>query len=155
MPEEQSPVTPEEERAITPQEAVPAEVDDIPIPQEVLERLPAGARQRLIQSFTSATTIYGPPRNPLLDKLNADHISSLISAADKDRDRALEDRKHSRKWLAVLVALIFIPIALLLGYFAFLQQNTLVLEIIKLVAVGAGGFFGGYGYGFARWRGRR
>ena len=41
----------------------------------------------------------------------------------------------------------------LLGYFAFLQQNSLVAEIIKMAAVGLGGFGGGYG--FARWRGRR
>ena len=49
------------------------------------------------------------------------------------------------------MALVVIPIGLLLGYFAFLQQNSLVAEIIKLAAVGLGGFGGGYG--FARWRG--
>ena len=151
MPEEQHPAIPEEERSLAPQEPAPADVSEAPIPPEILARLPVEVR-RLIQSSFS-TTIYGSPRNPLLDKLNADHIASLISAADKDRDRALEDRKHSRKWLAVLVALIFIPIALLLGYFGFLQQNSLVAEIIKLAAVGLGGFGGGYG--FARWRGRR
>ena len=146
MPEEQQPAAPEEETALTRPDAAPGEGADS---EEVPLRFPVSVER----VFSAALS--GPLRNPLLDKLNAEHISSLISAADKDRDRALEDRKHSRKWLAVLVALIFIPIALLLGYFAFLQQNSLVIEIIKLVAVGAGGFFGGYGYGFARWRGRR
>ena len=75
----------------------------------------------------------------------------MIAVEDKDGDRALEDRKHSRKWLAVFMALVIIPVAVLLGYFAFLQQNSLVAEIIKLAAVGLGGFGGGYG--FARWRG--
>lgn len=89
----------------------------------------------------------------MLDKLNAEHIASLIAAADKDRDRALADRRNARKWQAVILALLVLPIALLLGYFGFLQQNSLVAEIIKLAAVGLGGFGGGYG--FARWRGRR
>ena len=100
-----------------------------------------------------SATLSGPLRNPLLDKLTAEHISSLISAADKDRDRALEDRRNARKWQSVISILIIIVVALLLGYFAFLQQNSLVAEIIKLAAVGLGGFGGGYG--FARWRGSR
>ncbi len=43
-------------------------------------------------------------------------------------------------------------IAFLLGYFTYLQQIDLVLEVATLAAVGLGGFGGGYG--FARWRGR-
>ena len=88
--------------------------------------------------------------NPMLEKLTSEHISSLIEAVDKDGERALEDRKHSRIWQTVIVALLVIPIAILLGYFAFLQQNTLVMEIIKLAAVALGGF--GIGLGYGRWR---
>lgn len=151
MPEDHPPAIPEEERSLAPQGPAPADGSESPIPPEILERFPAEAR-RLIQSSFSAT-IHGSPRNPLLDKLNAEHIASLISAADKDRDRALEDRRNARKWQAVILALLVLPIALLLGYFGFLQQNSLVAEIIKLAAVGLGGFGGGYG--FARWRGQR
>lgn len=151
MPEEQHSAIPEEERSLAPQEPAPADVSEALIPPEILGKLPVEVR-RLIQSSFSAT-IYGSPRNPLLDKLNADHIASLIAAADKDRNRALEDRRNARKWQAVILALLVLPIAVLLGYFGFLQQNSLVAEIIKLAAVGLGGFGGGYG--FARWRGRR
>lgn len=144
MPEEGRPASPEEGNPIAPQETeLPESVD----PEEALVSLPVS-----LQRVFSAT-VSGPLRNPLLDKLTADHISSLISAADKDRDRALEDRRNARKWHAIILAMLVIPIALLLGYFAFLQQNSLVAEIVKLAAVGLGGFGGGYG--FARWRGSR
>ena len=151
MAEERHPAIPEEEAPLTPLETSPDESDAVPIPPEILESLPVGVRRRVLSSFSA--TLSGRLPNPLLDKLNAEHISSLISLADKDRDRALEDRKHSRKWLAAILALFVIPVAVLLGYFAFLQQNTLVAEIIKLAAVGLGGFGGGYGV--AKWRGSR
>lgn len=144
MPEEIRPASPEEGDPIAPPETTPSEGVD---PEEALVSLPVSLRRMF------AATVSGPLRNPLLDKLTAEHISSLISAADKDRDRALEDRRNARKWQAITLAMLVIPIALLLGYFAFLQQNSLVAEIIKLAAVGLGGFGGGYG--FARWRGSR
>ncbi len=144
MPEEIRPASPEEGNPIAPQETTPSEGVD---PEEALVSLPVSLRRMF------SATLSGPLRNPLLDKLTAEHISSLISAADKDRDRALEDRRNARKWQSVISILIIIVVALLLGYFAFLQQNSLVAEIIKLAAVGLGGFGGGYG--FARWRGSR
>ena len=144
MPEEQRPASPEEETSLTRPDAALGEGADS---EEAPLSLPVSVER------VFSATLSGPLRNPLLDKLNAEHIASLIAAADKDRDRALEDRRNARKWQAVIIALLVLPIALLLGYFGFLQQNSLVAEIIKLAAVGLGGFGGGYG--FARWRGRR
>ena len=144
MPEEQQPASPEEGTSLTRPDAAPGEGADS---EEVPLRFPVSVER----VFSAALS--GPLRNPLLDKLNAEHIAALIAAADKDRDRALADRRNARKWQAVILALLVLPIALLLGYFGFLQQNNLVAEIIKLAAVGLGGFGGGYG--FARWRGRR
>ena len=111
MSEERQPATPEEETSLTPSEAGPGEGVDS---EEDLLRLPV-SMQRIFSA-----TLSGPLRNPLLDKLNADHIASLIAAADKDRDRALDDRRNARKWQAVILALLVLPIAVLLGYFGFL-----------------------------------
>ena len=75
------------------------------------------------------------------------------SLEEKERARVIADRQNARKWRAVIVAVLVLSIVSLLGYFAYLQQISLVLEVFTLAAVGLGGFGGGYG--FARWRGRR
>ena len=146
MPEENSSALPEEQSSTSRQDVPPVEYAG-PTSPEDLERFPA-SMGRIVRHSVSYS---GPLPNPLLEKLTPEHITSLIDTADRNRARALEDRKHSRKWSAIIMALVVIPIGLLLGYFAFLQQNSLVAEIIKLAAVGLGGFGGGYG--FARWRG--
>ena len=150
MPEEQLPAVPNEEGSTSQGDSPLEDNAEIPIPSEVLEKLPVEMRGVIAQSFSASAMVSGPMHNPMLEKLTSEHISSLIEAVDKDGDRALEDRKHSRIWQTVIVALLVIPIAILLGYFAFLQQNTLVMEIIKLAAVALGGF--GIGLGYGRWR---
>ena len=122
-----------------------------PLPSEIVGKLPAHL-QRVIQHSISATVMGNFP-NPIVDKLTAEHISSMIAADEREGVRILEDQKHARNWQSIIAVLIIIAVSVLLGYFGFLQQNSLVAEIIKLAAVGLGGFGGGYG--FARWRGRR
>ena len=146
MSEEHSPALPEENAPRAPQEATPEDT----LPAEIVEKLPAHL-QRVIQHSISATVMGNFP-NPIADKLTAEHISAMIAADEREGVRALEDQKHARNWQSIIAVLIIIAVALLLGYFAFLQQNSLVAEIIKMAAVGLGGFGGGYG--FARWRGR-
>ena len=75
------------------------------------------------------------------------------SLEEKERERAIADRRNARKWQAVIAALLVFSLVFLLGYFAYLQQIDLVIEVATLAAVGLGGFGGGYG--FANWRGRR
>ena len=132
---------------MAPQEAA----SESPLPAEIVGKLPAHL-QRVIQHSISATVMGNFP-NPIVDKLTAEHISSMIAADEREGVRILEDQKHARNWQSIIAVLIIIAVSVLLGYFGFLQQNSLVAEIIKLAAVGLGGFGGGYG--FARWRGRR
>lgn len=132
---------------MAPQEAA----SEDPLPSEIVGKLPAHL-QRVIQHSISATVMGNFP-NPIVDKLTAEHISSMIAADEREGVRILEDQKHARNWQSIIAVLIIIAVSVLLGYFGFLQQNSLVAEIIKLAAVGLGGFGGGYG--FARWRGRR
>lgn len=110
-----------------------------------LEKFPPSMSRMMFSAYYS-----GQLANPLLDKLTTEHIAALIDSAERRDDRELEDRKHSRKWRTIILALLVIPSGGLLAYFAFLEQNALVAEVIKLAAVGLGGFGGGYG--FARWR---
>ena len=147
MSEEHSPALPEENPPMAPQGAA----SEDPLPSEIVGKLPAHL-QRVIQHSISATVMGNFP-NPIVDKLTAEHISSMIAADEREGVRILEDQKHARNWQSIIAVLIIIAVSVLLGYFGFLQQNSLVAEIIKLAAVGLGGFGGGYG--FARWRGRR
>lgn len=147
MSDEHSPAMPEENAPAAPQAAASGDA----LPAEIVEKLPAHL-QRVIQHSISATVMGNFP-NPIVDKLTAEHISAMIAADEREGVRVLEDQKHARNWQSVIAVLIIIAVSLLLGYFGFLQQNSLVAEIIKLAAVGLGGFGGGYG--FAQWRRRR
>ena len=153
MAEERLPERQSEEESISQTDSSLGEEAEIPVLQEVLEKLPAEARRVIARSFSASTMVAGPMPNPILEKLTEEHISDLIETVDKDGDRALEDRKHSRKWLAIILVLVMFPIVGLLGYFAFLEQFDLALEILKLAGMAGGLFLGGIG--FARWRQRQ
>ena len=92
-----------------------------------------------------------PKSEPRRDAVDWAALGKSLDA--KEREREIADRRNARKWQAVIAAILVFSIVFLLGYFTYLQQIDLVLEVATLAAIGLGGFGGGYG--FARWRGRR
>ena len=120
-----------------------------PVSPEILEKLPPEARKKVMEFF-AAGMYSGPAPNPVLAKITPQHITDLISLASKDSDHALEDTKHSRRLALYALTIVLISVLVVVLVLAFRNQNDLLIEVFKLLAVGLGGFGGGYGW--ARFR---
>ena len=84
--------------------------------------------------------------NPLLNKLEPQHITDIIAVASKTVDSTSSDRKHSRLFNFLALALLVAAALTILLVFAIIGENDLLLEIVKIGGVGLGGFGGGYGF---------
>ena len=91
--------------------------------------------------------------NPVLNKLEPQHLTDIIALRSKTIDTTSADRKNSRLFsFLTLVVLVAAALAVILT-FAIIGENDLLLEIVKLGVAGLGGFGGGFG--FAAWRRNR
>lgn len=125
---------------------------ELPIPPEILDKLPPEARARVLGVFAAGMQWAGPLPNPLLAKIEPRHITDMIGLASKTVDLTHSDRRHSRLLGTITLALILgVSLALLL-VLALRNQNDLLLDVIKIGGLGVGAFGGGYG--FASWRNR-
>jgi hypothetical protein len=88
--------------------------------------------------------------NPIAQKITSEHITGLIGLIGKDHDNELADRKDKRRVNAVVGVVV---LAAVVGFATLLvvrENNDLLGEVIKLAAIGAGSFVGGYGFGRIR-----
>ena len=121
------------------------------IPPEVLEGLPENQRERILEFFAaSMTQVSGPMVNPLLNKFEPQHISDLIALGSRTLDANTSDRKHSRIFNFLSLALLVVASSALMLVLALINENDLLLEIVKLGSVALGGFGGGYGFSALR-----
>jgi hypothetical protein len=116
------------------------------IPPEVLERLPEDERERVLELFSAGMQVSGPMANPLLNKLEPQHITDIIALSSRTIDATANDRRSSRLFGFLSLALLVAAALVVLLVFAIIGENDLLLEIVKLGGVGLGGFGGGYGF---------
>ena len=90
--------------------------------------------------------------NPLFNKIESQHITEFIKLGSQTIAANASDRKHSRLFNFLALALLVAASLTVLLVLAIIGENDLLLEIVKLGGVGIGGFGGGYG--FAHWRNR-
>ena len=121
-------------------------------PPEVLDRLPAAQREQVLEFFAANMQVSGPMPNPILNKLEPQHITDIIAVASKTVDSTSSDRKHSRLFNFLALALLVAAALIVLLVFAIIGENDLLLEIVKIGGVGLGGFGGGYGFSAFRHR---
>ena len=135
------------------EEAEDAEEEAGPVPPEILEGLPKEQRVKIERYFSASMMAVGSIGNPILQKLTPEHISDLIALSSKEVETEHEDKKDTRRILAVLG---FAVLAAAVGFACLLavkQNNDLLIEVIKLGAIAVGGILGGYGIGRTRGRG--
>lgn len=111
------------------------------IPREVLDQLPPEVRKFASMQISS---ISGPRQNPLVSKINEAHIDKILDLAGQDDERTHSDVRSARKYnlvYTILALLLFIFIT----WFLAKSDSELYKEILKLFAVFAGGFGGGFG----------
>lgn len=105
----------------------------------------------MLELFAASMQVSGPMANPLLNKLEPQHITDIIALSSRTIDATTTDRKSSRLFSLVLLVAAALVVLLV---FAIIGENDLLLEIVKLGSVALGGFGGGYGFSALRLRSR-
>lgn len=86
----------------------------------------------------------GPMPHPLSSKINEKHIDKILELAEKDDERAFGDTSQSRRYtfayLALFSALFVFATVFLVG-----KDTELYKELLKLLAMFAGGLGSGFG----------
>ncbi len=88
--------------------------------------------------------------NPILNKLESQHLTDIIALRSKTVEATTSDRKNSRLFNFMALALLVTAALVVLLVFAIIGENDLLLEIVKIGGVGLGGFGGGYGFSALR-----
>lgn len=122
------------------------------IPPEVLDRLTVEQREQVLAFFSASMRVSGAMANPLLNKLEPQHLTAIIDLRSKTVDATTSDRKNSRLFNFLALALLVAAALTILLVFAIIGENDLLLEIVKIGGVGLGGFGGGYGFSALRHR---
>lgn len=117
-------------------------LEDIP-DSEVLENLPEEVR-RVVQIGMSMQRTSGPLPPQILSKLNDKHIDKILELSEKDDERVFEDVRQSRKYTFTYF-LVFVAIFIFITIYLVGNDTDLYKEILKIFAIFAGGFGGGYG----------
>lgn len=111
------------------------------IPKDVLEQLPPEVRKVVAMQVSS---IAGPRPNPIVSKLNEKHIDTILELAGKDDERSHEDVKTARLY-NLIYAVLGVGVFIFVTYFLAQSNTELYQEVLKLFAIFAGGFGGGFG----------
>ena len=108
---------------------------------ELLKELPPEVKQ---QFLTVSAHRVGPAPNPIAEKLTENHISAILENLSKHAERTFEDSKLSRKY-GLIYVLIGVALFTFLTVYLVDIDKDLWKEAVKLFAVFAGGFGGGFG----------
>ncbi len=122
------------------------------IGEEEARLIPPAARrviaQRLITRFTS---IGIAPTNPVHRHITSEHISTMLTHLDRDRERERTSQSADRKYQFLYFIIGLSAIIGLIIFFALRNDTSLLTTILISIAT----FLGGYGVGFRRiWRRR-
>lgn len=63
---------------------------------EILERLPTESRQNFLDIFVASMQTLRPEPNPVLEKIQPEHITASIALRSQRIKATADDRKHSR-----------------------------------------------------------
>lgn len=87
-----------------------------------------------------------------MNKLDPQHITDIIALSSKTVDATTGDRKNSRLFNFLALALLVTAALTILLVFAIIGKNDPLLKIAKISAVALGGYGGGYGFSALRHR---
>lgn len=122
-------------------------IEGIPIPEEVLERMPPPVQESIRETFGVITS--GSMGNPIARKVTSEHVTKLIDNSEAESKRDFESETASRRY-----GMAYVLIAIL-SFFAFAvlfaeSQPELFRQAMAFLATFAAGFAGGWGISTAR-----
>jgi len=118
-----------------------SDTNEFDIEPEILKDAPPEV-QRIVRSMSM--TRFGSMPNPLTEKINEKHIDKILDLSDKDDERKLNDVTQSRRYGFAYVAL-FAAVFIFLTIFLANSNSPLYQELLKIIAIFAGGFGSGFG----------
>ncbi|WP_242046077.1 MULTISPECIES: hypothetical protein [Calothrix] len=83
--------------------------------------------------------------SPILDKINQQHITTILESVEKDSERAFIDAQQARKYNLILI-LIFVTVFVFLTIFLVNKDVTVYQDILKILIIFGGGFGSGLGF---------
>ena len=134
----------EENKNRSKEEEVPEEQEDeLSIPSELMEEIPAEVRPKIRKAFSMSLSMARgafPMPHPLASKITSGHIDKVINNIEHDDVRQAEDQKFSRRYtFAGFVILVLVVVTLVV--FLQLQGATdILINLIIAVFSLAGGF---------------
>ena len=123
------------------QSAAPSGQSAAPSGQEALERLPEPQKQVVEQFFGAAMSM----GNPLLQKINPQHITDALSIAREEVSQGYGDRRDSRRTVAIVGVIFLIAFLGFAALLVYKEQNDLLLELLKDLGLFLGGSGAGLG----------
>lgn len=108
---------------------------------EFIENLPPEAKS-LISMYSR---ISGPMPNPMLSKINENHIDKILDIASVEEQNSYNDARQSRLF-NLIYFIIIIALFIFLTIYLAAENQELFFKILTYVASLGGGFGGGYGY---------
>jgi Fe2+ transport system protein B len=117
-------------------------------PNDVLSRMPKEIRQT-VEFFGAQMMGSVQRRNPLVDKLQPEHITKLIESADRESRYAFDDAQRNR-WFGLAILIFGLAFMAFLVFYLSSGNPDLLEKVLALVAGFVGGFGGGYAYGLRR-----
>jgi len=127
-----------------PEDTKEPQQEDLPIPQEIFDTLPEEVQVSLRTAF-SMQSFSGRPPSPLLEKLTPEHIDSLIEGSREENARDYSLVSSSR-WFRLAYVIIGVGLFLFVTYFFGQSNESLYVDIIKMLALFGGGFGAGFGF---------
>ena len=123
------------------QSADPDGESDMPL--DVLEIVPSNRRAPFSRAFNSVTQIIAPAVNPIAEKINSDHIFTMLANAENKRIREDEADKSRRQYQFAYFLIGLLAIIGLVVFFTLTDNRDLIAPIVA----GALGFLGGLATG--------
>jgi hypothetical protein len=112
---------------------------------DILGRMPKEIRQT-VEFFGAQMMGSVQRRNPLVDKLQPEHITKLIESADRESRYAFDDAQRNR-WFGLVILIVGLAFMAFLVFHLSSGNPDLLEKVLALVAGLVGGFGGGYAYG--------
>ena len=116
--------------------------------RETLGALPPKIQREVRQLLVSGRI--GPAPDPLLEKLNEGHLTTILENSGKEDERAFEYAKTARRYTMAYSVIGLIAFFALTVYMMPLDKE-LYKQIVQVLVAAGGGF--GAGYGVRYWQG--
>lgn len=126
----------------------PADEGQPSLEKEALRTLPPEAQKVVGQLLVSRSV--SPVPNPLLEKLNTNHITEILELSRRRGEREFENGRAGRRYRMAYIVIWIVAFFVLTFYMLPIDRDLYKQVVQLLIAVG-GGF--GAGYGVRHWKG--